>query len=64
VHLAFHRQIGRLQLNERQRRAHLAGGGRVGAAEARMRKQGDAGHEAKASNLLGSEQGELGELLW
>ena len=46
-----------------KRGAHLAGGRRVRAAEARVRKQRDAGHEAKASNLLGSEQGELGELL-
>ena len=63
MHLAFHRQIGRLLLNERQRGAHLAGGGRVCAAEAGMRQQRDARHEAEAPNLLGSEQRELGELL-
>ena len=63
VHLAIHLQLRGAGADQRQRLAHLPGRGRVGGAEGGMRQQRHLRHDAEGLDLLGRQQGHLGDLL-
>ena len=63
MHFAVDLQPGGLLLHQGQRVAHLHRRGLVAAAEAAVREQGRLGLQAEAPDLLGGQDGDLGQLL-